>query len=329
MSLEFNRELLLEMYRRMQLIRTFEERAIELFKEGKIPGILHSYVGQEAIAAGVCLNLTDSDYITGTHRGHGHVLAKGADPKRVMAELMGRVTGYNKGKGGSMHIACVEKGILGTNGIVGGGIGIAVGAAWTHQYLGTGGVSVAFFGDGATNRGSFHECANLASLWLLPVIFVCEDNHFAISVSKERSTKLQDLSVRASSYAMPGVKANGQDIFEVYTVSRVAVERARRGQGPTLLVFETHRQRGHEEGDTQPYRDKADIELALRNDPISMFVRKVVSEGLLSEEDLGRIRAAVESVVEEAVEFGLSSPWPEPGVALEDVFFVGGGRGDA
>ena len=236
------------MYKTLVRIRKFESRAVDLFAEGQIPGFLHSYLGEEAIATGVCANLRKTDFITSTHRGHGHIIAKGGDTKYMMAELYGRTTGYCKGKGGSMHIADRDLGILGANGIVGAGQDIAVGAGLAIRYRGTDQVAACFFGDGSTNQGTFHEALNLASVWKLPVIFVCENNHFGISMSQSKHQAIQDIADRAASYGFPGIAVDGNDVMAVYEVAKEAVDRARKGQGPTLIECKTWRWRGHFEG---------------------------------------------------------------------------------
>jgi TPP-dependent pyruvate/acetoin dehydrogenase alpha subunit len=308
------------MLRSMLRIRRFEEKAIEVFSEGLMGGVLHTYIGEEAVAVGVCSNLRVDDYVAGTHRGHGHCLAKGAPSDRMLAELMGRKTGLNKGKGGSMHTIDFSKGILGSNGIVGSGIPIVVGAALSSKMRGTDQVAVAFFGDGATNRGSFHEGLNLAALWDLPAIFVCEDNKWAISVPKRRSTKLEDLSVRASSYGMPGVSVDGSDVLAVHQAAAEAVARARRGEGPTLLVCDTPRARGHEEGDPQDYRPKDDLEAAKRRDPIEGLKTYMLGAGMLTGDEFEAVDKAIVQEIMEAERFARQSPFPRPEEALDDLF---------
>jgi TPP-dependent pyruvate/acetoin dehydrogenase alpha subunit len=247
--LDLSNEKLIEMYRTMKKIREFETKAAELFAEGSIPGFVHLYIGEEAVATGVCANLKDSDYITSTHRGHGHIIAKGGDLKYMFAELFGKATGYCKGKGGSMHIADADRGILGANGIVGAGHNIAVGAGLSAKYRGTDQVCVCFFGDGSTNQGTFHESLNLASIWKLPVIFVCENNLYGISMHQSRHQAIQDVADRAVAYNIPGVVVDGNDVLAVYEAAKEAIDRARNGQGPTLIECKTYRQRGHFEGD--------------------------------------------------------------------------------
>jgi acetoin:2,6-dichlorophenolindophenol oxidoreductase subunit alpha len=247
--LDLSREKLLELYRQMWKIRLFEEKTYEIYTQGLMPGLAHLYSGEEAVAVGVCSALHPEDCITSTHRGHGHLIAKGGDFYRMMAEIMGKKTGYCRGKGGSMHIADFNLGILGANGIVGGGIPLAVGAALAMKRKGGSGVAVSFFGDGASNQGSFHESANLSAVWKLPVVFVCENNGYGISVSQARHQAIQDVSLRASSYGMPGRTVEGNDVLAVCEAALEAVSRARRGEGPTLLECKTYRLGGHHVGD--------------------------------------------------------------------------------
>lgn len=251
--------LMVESYRKMVLIRKFEMCASKLFAQNKLPGFLHLYVGEEAVATGVCSALEVTDYITSTHRGHGHLIAKGGDVKKMMAELFAKETGYCKGKGGSMHISDRDKGILGANGIVGAGIPIATGAAFASKYKGDGRVAVSFFGDGAANRGTFHEALNMAAAFKLPAVFVCENNLFAISVCARYHMAISDISDRAAAYGMPGYSIDGNDVELVYETTKAAVERARRGEGPTLIECKTWRHRGHYEGDPDDYRTAEEL----------------------------------------------------------------------
>ena len=245
-----------DMYVKMRRIRDFESAAAKLFAEGKIPGFVHLYLGEEAIAPAVCECLTDNDFITSTHRGHGHIIAKGGDLNLMMAELFGRETGYCKGKGGSMHIADRDKGILGANGIVGAGHCIACGAGLSAKIRGTDQVCVCFFGDGSTNQGTFHESLNMASIWKLPIIFVCENNHYGISMSQDRHQAIKDVADRGAAYNIPGIAVDGNDPLAVYEAAAEAVARARAGKGPTLLECKTYRQHGHFEGDPAIYKPK-------------------------------------------------------------------------
>lgn len=316
-----NKEEYAELYETMLRIRRFEETAIDVFSAGKIPGFIHSYIGEEAIAAGVCAVLEPTDYITGTHRGHGHCLAKGMRMDRMMAELYGKRTGYNKGKGGSMHITDFGCGVLGCNGIVAGGIGLATGAAWGSQIQKDGRVVACFFGDGATNRGSFHEAVNMASIWSLPIVYVVEANGWAISFSTKDAINLTDLSERAKAYGIPGVGVDGYDVLAVYEAADAAVARARRGEGPTLLVCYAPRIRGHEEGDPQAYRPKKDVEKARQSDPLPRYRSFLEDNEVLERAELKEIGERVEAEVEAALKFADESPYPAPEEALEDLFF--------
>jgi len=309
------------MYKTMWDIRNFEENTRRFFAAGQIPGFVHLYAGEEAIATGVCANLTDQDYITSTHRGHGHCVAKGGDLKGMMAEIFGKETGLGKGKGGSMHIADLDKGILGANGMVGGGFGLATGAAMRNKYLKTDSVAVCFFGDGAANEGNFHECLNMASIWKLPVIFVNENNFFAESTPQWYSSASGTIAERAAAYNMPGVRVNGKDLFAVYQVAKEAVERARRGEGPTLIEAVTYRDHGHFEGDEQRYKalegeekDWADV------DALDVFRDYAIEHGLLTDEELDAILEESRKDVEEAIKFAQDSPIPRSESLLEDVF---------
>lgn len=299
----------LEMYRKMYLIRTFEERAEELYMEGKIWGTFHLYVGEEAVAVGACSALRVDDYITSTHRGHGHCIAKGADVRRMMAELFAKDTGYSHGLGGSMHIADVEKGNLGATGIVGSGIPIAVGAALGCKLQRNDRVVLCFFGDGAANTGAFHESVNMAAAFRLPVVFVCENNMYAMSFSVKKAFALTDISERALGYGIPGVGVDGNNVLEMYEATKVAVERARRGEGPTFLEARTYRWKGHSKSDAQFYRTKEEVREWKEKCPIKLLGRELEEEGV-KEAELENIRKKVEAEIEEAVEFALKSPEP-------------------
>uniref|UniRef100_A0A832EJ73 Thiamine pyrophosphate-dependent dehydrogenase E1 component subunit alpha n=1 Tax=Desulfacinum infernum TaxID=35837 RepID=A0A832EJ73_9BACT len=313
-------EKLLEMYRTMVKIREFETKVQEFFAAGKIPGFVHLYIGEEAVATGTCAALEPTDYITSTHRGHGHLIAKGGDLKRMMAELFGKRTGYCKGKGGSMHIADVELGILGANGIVGGGGPIANGAALAAQYRGTDQVAVCFFGDGAANQGTTQEAMNLASAWKLPVIFVNENNGYGISCPTCKSMAVADIADRAAAYDMPGVVVDGNDVMAVYEAVWEAVRRARRGDGPSLIECKTYRWRGHFEGDVCTYRDESEVQTWMAKDPIKRFKEKLTDQGVLTADKDHGILAAVAQELEEAVDFAEKSPLPAPEEVLEDVY---------
>ena len=298
--------------RRMHLIRQFEEGAEDSYMRGLIHGTMHLSIGQEASAVGICLGLTDDDQITSTHRGHGHSIAKGADVKRMFAEFFGKTTGYCRGRGGSMHIADVSKGNLGANGIVGGGIPIAVGAALTAKRLSTGRVVVSFFGDGANNEGAFHEALNMAAIWKLPVIFVCENNGYGMSTSVERATAVPNIADRASAYAMPGVIVDGNSVSDVAEAADAAIARARRGEGPTLIECKTYRYRGHSKSDRNRYRSKQEIdEWMNERDPIRRFEAELVEFGILDKAGIGAIRDSVRAEIAEAIAFAKESPAPD------------------
>lgn len=305
----------------MLLIRRFEEKVNEKFLTGEIPGFVHLYIGEEAAAVGVCSALIRTDYITSTHRGHGHTIAKGAQVDRCMAELYGRKTGYCKGKGGSMHIADFSVGMLGANGVVGGGFNLATGAALAVQLRKGNNVAVCFFGDGASNRGTFHEALNMASVWKLPAIFVCENNQWASTTPLHEATSVTDISLRAAGYAMPGVMVDGNDVFAVYEAAVEAVERARRGEGPTLLECKTYRIKGHFVGDPEQYRTREEVlDQMESNDPIKKFLQRVLEEGLLEEAQLKEIEQCVTEEIQEAVRFAEESPYPDPEEAFDDLY---------
>jgi pyruvate dehydrogenase E1 component alpha subunit len=308
------------MYLVMRTIRQFERRAGALFAANKIWGTVHLYAGEEAIAAGVCAHLRDSDWITSTHRGHGHCIAKGADLGRMFAELLGRETGYCRGRGGSMHIADTQKGNLGANGIVGGGIPIATGAALTATMRGTNQVAVSFFGDGAANQGTFHESLNLAAIWKLPVVYVCENNQYAQSLPASRGFAVDDISLRASGYGMPGVSINGCEIREVYSAAGEAIERARSGGGPTLIVANAYRHEGHYFGDPQRYRRAGEADEWRANfDPLIHARRWITSEGTASEAELDGIDRRVDEQIERAVAWAEECPIASP-ITLEEIY---------
>jgi TPP-dependent pyruvate/acetoin dehydrogenase alpha subunit len=308
------------MYRRMLLIRVFETRASEEFAKGNINGHIHTYAGEEGVAVGACTNLRNNDLITSTHRGHGHCIAKGGDVKFMMAELFGRRTGYCKGKGGSLHIADVSIGILGANGIVGAGIPIACGGGVSAQIRGTDQVCISFFGDGASNQGTFHESLNLASIWRLPVVFIAENNQYAQTTPQKYHMNVKSISERASAYGLPGVTVDGNDVMAVYETVHEAVRRARTGAGPTLVECMTYRLRGHYEGENMGYRTQDEVDDWKKRDPILRFVQQIVKMNILTEEETKKIEESVRKEVEDAVKFAKESPWPEPEEALEDVY---------
>lgn len=316
----YPKELLGEMFRRMNLVREFELRAIAERRAGLIPGFIHSCVGQEATAVGACLALRPDDVITSTHRGHGHLIGKGGDPNFMMAELAARSPGYCLGRGGSLHISDYNLGILGANGIVAGGIPIAVGAALSFSIRNEPRVSVAFFGDGATNEGAFHEAANEAGVWKLPVIFFCENNLYGEGTPQSKQAAVADLAIRASSYGFPGVIVDGNNVIAVYEATLAAAECARSGGGPTFIEAKTYRQRGHYEGDPQVYRSPEEIETWKGRDPIPAFRRRLLQEGVFSDSDLEDLEGSVFLQLEEAVKFAAGAPKPEPKDALSGVY---------
>ncbi len=313
-------EQMIQMFTTMNKIRQFETRVQQFFADGRIPGFVHLYIGEEAIATGACATLRKEDCITSTHRGHGHLIAKGGDLKLMMAEIFGKNTGYCKGKGGSMHIAAVELGILGANGIVGGGGPIANGAALAFQYRGQDNVAVCFFGDGASNQGTTQEAMNLASAWSLPVVFVNENNGYGISCPTSKSMAITDIADRAAAYDMPGVVVDGNDVLAVYEAVSEAVRRARAGEGPSLIECKTYRWRGHFEGDACVYRDENEVQSWVERDPIKKLEDKLQDQGILSAEKGQEIRDAIAKELEAAVAFAEESPLPSVDELEEDVY---------
>ncbi|HBB16168.1 MAG TPA: pyruvate dehydrogenase (acetyl-transferring) E1 component subunit alpha [Syntrophus sp. (in: bacteria)] len=303
-----SKEKLLDMLYAMLKIRRVEERISDAFAQGKIPGFLHVSIGQEAVSAGVCACLHDDDSILTTHRGHGQALAKGIDLKRFMAEIYGRVDGFCKGKSGSMHIASRESGVIGSNGIVGAGLPISLGTAFASAYRGEKTVTVCFFGDGASNQGTFHESLNLAALWNLPVVYCCENNGWAQFTPGKVATKLKNISKRAESYGMPGVTVDGDDVLEVRKEAAIAVERARNGEGPTLLECMTHRWFGHYVGDAQKYRSPAEVQEARTFDPIVKFRKFLSGANLIGAGYMDTLEERVRLEIDEAVAFAEASP---------------------
>ena len=314
------RERLLTMYEKMRMIRTFEDKLHELFATGDIPGFVHLYAGEEAVAVGVITALGPDDYVTSTHRGHGHCLAKGVELKPMLAEIYGRVTGVCKGKGGSMHIADIERGMLGANGIVGAGIPIAAGAGLAAKIRKTGQTSVCFFGDGASNQGTLHEAINLAAIWDLPCIFVCENNGYAEATAPSYSTKVENIADRAVAYNIPGVVVDGQNVIEVYTAAKQATRRAQKGEGPTLIEAKTYRYYGHFEGDAMKYRTAEEVEEYHRRDPLKVFAEAIAPQAEISAGEMQAVDAQVDQRVLEAIEFAQSSPLPQPEDCLTDVY---------
>ncbi len=318
---ELTNEELIGILERMVLIREFEERAATLMEQNRIPGAVHLYVGEEAVGVGVCSTLTDSDYIASTHRGHGHLLAKGGDPRRMYAELLGKSTGYCKGKGGSMHIADLDIGMLGANGIVGAGPPIAMGAAFAAKYRDDGRVAVVFFGDGASNQGTFHEAANMASLYKLPLIMCCENNLYGEFTRQADHQAVKDVADRAGGYNMPGVVVDGMDVMAVREAAAEAVARARRGEGPTLLEAKTYRFYDHVGRDFGILkRDEDEVAHWRSRDPIDAFRATLIEQSVLSEGDAEAMVVEVRARIDEAVEFAESSPDPLPEDLLTDVY---------
>ena len=311
-------------YLTMVRIRAFESKALKLFEENKLRGSVHLYIGEEAVAATVCSRLTDDDYITSTHRGHGHCIAKGADLNKSMAELMGKATGYCKGRSGSMHIADFTQGNLGANAIVGGGIPIAVGAALSAKLQKQDRVAVSFFGDGASNEGTFHESLNMASIWKLPIIFVCENNGYGISVPVSESTSVKDISERGAAYDMPGETVDGNDVEAIDAAFARALERAKSGQGPSLIECKTYRWMGHWTGDPQTYRTREEVNSWKAKDPIKRWREKLIAAGLYTAAELDQMDQSAEEETTAATEFALNSPNPDPAHVLDDVFYEGG-----
>lgn len=309
---DLSRETLVGIWRTMATIRAFEERVAREFRTGQMPGFVHMYIGQESVAAGVCANLTDADYITSTHRGHGHAIAKGCDLRAMMAEIYGRETGLCKGRGGSMHVADFSRGMVGANAIVGGGLALATGAGLSAQVRGTDQVAVCFFGDGAANQGVFHESLNLAAIWKLPVVYVCENNGLAESTPAEYATSVETIAERAAAYDIPGVTVDSRDVLAVYEAARVAVDRARQGEGPTLLEARTYRIRGHFEGDPELYRDDEERREVSALDPLPVFRTRLLADGIASEPELEAIENELEAAVGDAVAYATTSPWPDP-----------------
>jgi len=315
-------ELYLDMYRRMVTIRKFEETVYDVYSRGIMPGLAHLYTGMEAVAVGICMTLRPHDNITSTHRGHGHLLAKGGDPRRMFAELLGKASGYNKGKGGSMHIVDMSLGILGANGVVGGGLGIATGAALSAKLRGEDCISVAFFGDGALNEGLFYEVANMASVWGLPVVYVMENNHYGEYTPPSKVTAGTG-PARAEAMNIPAKTVDGNDVLAVYEAALWATEHARSGGGPAFVECQTYRWRGHhmgDQGDTYGYRTQAEIEEWMKKCPIERLRRYLTSEKIVPAETLQQIDTETQSLIDEAVEFAKQAPYPDPSEVFKDVY---------
>lgn len=316
-----DKELILQLYRTMVLIRQFELKARDLFRSGKMPGFIHLYVGEEAVAAGAIAAIRTDDYVTSTHRGHGHALAKGISSREVMAELMGKIGGCCGGRGGSMHIYEPAVGFLGTNGIVAPGIPIAAGAALSNKLRGTDQVVLCFFGDGAVNNGAFHEGINMAATWDLPVVYICENNMYATEMPFNLATKNTDVASRAAAYKIPGYRIDGNDVLTVYEHTKLAVERARKGEGPTLLECLTYRWYGHHEGDPgTSYRTKEEIEEWKTRDAVKKLRDQALAETWVKDNEFCAIDSEVEKVITDCAEFALISPQPDPHTAMEHVY---------
>jgi pyruvate dehydrogenase E1 component alpha subunit len=313
---------LLDIYKTMLRIRRFEEKAVQLFEANRLRGSVHLYIGEEAVAATVCSRLRKNDYITSTHRGHGHCIAKGGSLDRALAELKGKETGYCKGRGGSMHIADPATGNLGANAIVGAGVPIAVGAALSAKMRGGDQIAAAFFGDGASNQGVTHEAMNLAAVWKLPVLFICENNGFAISVPTWQSTSVVDVSVRAGGYGMPGCTVDGNDVFAIDEAVAKAETRARKGEGPSLIECKTYRWRGHWIGDPEVYRTHEEVEEWKQKCPIKRLGEYLVANKISTQQQLAEMNSAVGIEIEAAEKFAEESPEPDPARVLENVFFT-------
>jgi len=313
-------EKLLKFYQEMKRIRIFEENVKNLFKEGKIHGTVHLYIGEESIAVGVCANLLDKDYIISTHRGHGHCLAKGADPKKMMAEILGKETGYSYGKGGSMHIADVNSGILGANGIVGAGLPISLGSSLASKIRKENNVTVCFFGDGAANNGVFHESLNLASLWKLPILFVCENNQYAVSTNVKNSSSTNTIAERGSAYNIPGILIDGNNVLDVYNQTKDFVEDIRNGKGPILVECLTYRTEGHYVGDSADYRSKEEEKKWKQKDPIKNFTEYLIENNIIEKKDLEKIDKNISEEIKEAVRFAIDSPEPKMNYLYNHVY---------
>ena len=319
-----DREIYMMMMRRMMLIREFEENVKKLTRGGELVGMAHCYIGEEAVAVGACAALRDDDYITGNHRSHGHPISKGGDVRRAMAELLGKATGYCKGKGGSMHLADFDIGILGESGIVASALPVAVGAALGSKMQGNDRVVVAFFGDGASNQGACHEAMNLAAIWKLPVIFLCENNQYAVTTSFRDSVAVENISDRAAAYDMPGVLVDGQDVLAMYEATVHAVERGRAGLGPTLMEARTYRFEDHSEGLAriirEPYRSEEEVDRWRLRDPIVLHSRWLTEQGIATQDEIEEVRQDVADTIAEALQFARESPYPEVEDLMTDMY---------
>ena len=318
---EYPKEQLAFFYETMLKIRKFERTVEEKFLAGEIPGFVHLYIGEEAVATGVMANLTHKDYIESTHRGHGHTVAKGADLKRMMAEIFGKKTGCCKGKGGSMHIADFSVGMLGANGVVGGGYNLAAGAALAQKMQGRKDISAVFFGDGASNRGTFHEAANMASVWKLPLLFVCEMNEYASTTPYLTATSVADIARRAYGYDMPAVIVDGNDVFSVYEGAKKLVEHIRSGKGPAFLECKTYRVKGHFVGDPEKYRTREEVQKNIdERDPIMLFEKKTLKAEVYTQKELEAAQAKVDAMIAEALKYAQESPEPDVSELFADLY---------
>ena len=306
------RSSMIDIYRTMMLIRRFEEKVQQLFSLRIMPGSIHQYIGQEAVAAGICIQLDQKDYITSTHRGHGHCIAKGMDIKKIMAEIFAKKTGCCRGMGGSMHISDLSAGIIGANGIVGGGIPIAAGAAWSSKYKKEKKIVVCFFGEGAANEGSFHESLNLAATWNLPVVFVCENNIYGYTTHYKRTTILDDIAQKSLAYGIPGIVADGMDVLDVYKKTARMIKRARMGDGPSIVECKTYRYRGHSINDKATYRKKEEVEKWKINDPIKKFRSYLIGEHKILLDELEKIDKSMDQQIDDAIRFAENSPDTDP-----------------
>ncbi len=322
-----DKELSLNFYKEMKRLRLFENKASELFTQALLAGNIHTYIGQEAVAVGACNAIRENDYIVSTHRGHGHCIAKGCKTDMMMAELFGKETGYCKGKGGSMHIADLNLGILGANGIVGAGIAIGSGSALASKILNKDEVTLVFFGDGASNEGYFHESLNMASAWKLPVVYVCENNKYGVSVCIDRVCNVEDIAERAKGYGIPGVVVDGNDVYAVYEAVLEAAQYAREGNGPTIIEAKTYRYHGHYEGDPQVYKAKEEMDKWLKLDAIERMKDDILSYELATKAELDAIDQEVYEEIEKAVEFAEESPYPDAAKVMDDVYTVDNERG--
>ncbi|MCH7625079.1 MAG: thiamine pyrophosphate-dependent dehydrogenase E1 component subunit alpha [Chloroflexi bacterium] len=322
--MDAEKDIVMRMLRRMMLIRRFDETVKELVQRGELVGAAHCYIGEEAVAVGACAALRDEDYITGNHRSHGHPIAKGGDVRRAMAELLGKATGYCKGKGGSMHLADFTIGILGESGIVASALPVAVGAALGSRMKGNDRVVLPFFGDGASNQGACHEAMNLAAIWKLPVIFLCENNQYAVTTNFRDTVAVENISDRAVAYNMPGILVDGQDVMAVYEVTQQAVARARNGQGPSLIEARTYRYEEHSEGLNrilrEPYRTDEEVAEWRARDPIDLHSRWLVEQDIATQEEIDGMRAEVAATIEEALQFARESPYPKPEDLTTDMY---------